>query len=113
MGILLPNNKFWAHAGWVSREFFDDCLELIGDDATFSDIKEEIEDTVKFHVFTLSYENIERSKLVRLQKLVDRIILLNNDRGDQHFNDPKWFPGYMEKLEKLRSVLIEVEKQMS
>lgn len=112
MGILLPNNKFWAYAGWVSRGFFDDCLEVIGDDITLADIKEDIEDTVKFYGFTLSYENIERRKLVKLQELVNKVIILNKTRGALHFNEPKFFPGYIEALEKLNNVLKEVENEM-
>ena len=110
MAILLPNNKQWAYAGWVSRSFFNDCLEVIGDDVTFADIKEDIVDTVKNYAFTLSYENIEQGKLQKLRHVVDKVIFLNSARGEQQFRDTKWFLGYSEALEKLRDVLKEVEK---
>ncbi len=112
MGILLPYNKFWAHAGWISRSFFDDCIEVIDGDTTYSDIKAEIQDTVKFHGFTLAYEHIEQNKLTRLLQLVDKVVFLNTNRGAQHFSNPDYFPAYLEKLQKLREVLKQVETEM-
>ncbi|MDQ3108740.1 MAG: hypothetical protein M3R17_02505 [Bacteroidota bacterium] len=109
MGILLPNNKQWAHAGWVSRSFFDDSLKVINENSSFFEIRDDILDTVKNYGFTLVYQVIEKEKLDKLKILVDKVIILNSDRGPTHFRDSKWFSVYAEKLEGLKNILAEIQ----
>lgn len=108
MAILLPNGKLWAPAGWVSRAFFDDCMEIADPDDLFSSFRKDIQEAVDFYSFTLSYQDITPDKLSALKKLVDVVIERNEELKGSNFNDPNWHPVYMEKLQELKNELIQV-----
>lgn len=96
MGILLPNNNIWSHANWVSRAFFSDSLEVIGNRRSFAEIKKDIEECIKNYSHTLSDEKIDREKLESLQNLVGDVLTMNKLRGPAAFTNNEGL-SYMRK----------------
>lgn len=80
MGALLPENKFWSPADWVSRAFFEDCIEIANEKKQYKDILHDIKTALEDYSFTLDYRNESSEKLNHFKALVEDIIRLNEKK---------------------------------
>ena len=102
MAILLAGSKVWNAANWVSRAFFRDASEVVGDQ---SPLAERIRVCVDAQLDTLDLETASRAELDEMRGLLEKVIALNVRRNGANFAVPSMFPTYQQKLGELRELL--------
>lgn len=112
MGVLLKDNRHWAHASWISRAFFNDCLQVLFDEDSSLQLEQDLLNGIKFESYTLNYEDVDLKRIKELFEVEKKVIIHNQNQGAIRFSSKDWFDTYITKLNGLSltlSQLIEAE----
>ena len=101
MSILLPNDKLWGVANWISRGFFSDAEQFL---QHTSFLAEEIGFCIKTGLDTIDLRNSDLATIRELSALVNDVIARNRVTRGGDFHDPEMFPVYLERLELLNTM---------
>lgn len=103
--VDLPNNKSWFDfANWISRTFFDDCLEVINSRNNFLFLQEKIKAAINAYTFLIDLTKSSPQEINLFKQVVEEVILLNQ-KNEKKFDDPKFRDVYSNKLNNLHNIL--------
>lgn len=103
--LNLPNNKSWFDfANWISRAFFNDCLEIINGRTEFSFLQEKIQVAINAHTFLIDLTKSSPEEINLFKQIVVEVIQVNQ-KDEKEFDNPKFKDIYLNKLKDLHNVL--------
>jgi len=102
MSVLLPKDKMWGVANWASRAFFRDLEPWLDQAPTIAD---EIRFCIQASLDTLDLREANAATLRELSRLIDHAITTNREKQGRDWEDPSFFPGYMQKLDELKATV--------
>jgi hypothetical protein len=104
MAISLSEDRGWAPANWVLRNFFEQAqpyLHLV------PHLADDIMEAITTQVPMVSLRSAGTEAVRELLVLTNKVIEFNRERGSAGWHSPEFFPGYMDQLEKLRALAAE------
>jgi hypothetical protein len=102
MSFLLPKNKTWGVANWVSHGFFADAEPFLDQVPSLAD---DISFCIKSQTDTVDLREASVIAIQELKTLVDKVISSNREKAGRDFHQPEMFPIYMNRLEELKLVV--------
>ena len=110
MGALLPNDRSWLAANWVSRGFFEDARRFV---ARGSVLASDIQFCIDAELDTLDMREYTPALIAEVSSVVDSVIAFNLDQNGSSFQDPTAFPTYLSKLRELQTLVRDVVSTQS
>lgn len=100
--ILLPGEKQWNAADWVTRGLLDE-LAALPDLSPW--LAEKVRWCLDAEFYTLDLEDAAPDALEALARLVGQVTAATETRGAASFQQPDMFPAFVDKLRELRAML--------
>jgi hypothetical protein len=110
MSFLLPRDKHWNVANWVSRGFFEDARAYLEEAPSIAD---DIRFCIDTDTDTIDLRDASQIVLTQLLILVDKVIAANRSAGATSFHNPEARPTYLQLLEQLRNTVASLAVQAS
>ncbi len=105
MSFLLPENRSWGVANWVSRGFFADAEPFLEKAPTIAD---DIRFCIETDTDTVDLRMADQAVLHQLLVLVDSVDAAALKAGPTTFHRAEAFPAYVQQLAQLRATLKEL-----
>ena len=103
MSVLLPNNRHWAAANWVSYALFGDALAFA--EGTQAAFLEDLRFCLDAEVDTLDLRKATASDVASFRTIVERVVEHRRTHAPIDFAQPDMLPVYVQKLEELQALL--------